>query len=69
MREDLRTFFLDTEGRLLGDEQGIIPISLYKGMMITLHRHADRFEVLDWSYHHGQPAEGAGLRIILKRRD
>lgn len=62
------TYFLDEEGKSLGNADGIIPIPLYKGMEITIHAHDSIFEVVDWNYHHGHPDEHAGLRIILKRK-
>ena len=62
---EVYTFFYDTEGNRLGSAEGILPISLYKGMKITIHGHPDTYEVMEWEYHHGHPDEEAGLRILL----
>ena len=62
------TYFLDEEGKSLGSADGVVPIPLYKGMVITIHGHDGTFEVVDWTYHHGHPDEQAGLHIILKKR-
>jgi hypothetical protein len=59
------TYFYDTEGNRLGSAEGILPISLRKGMKITIHGYSDTYEVSNWEYHHGQPDEEAGLKIIL----
>ena len=61
----LVTRFVDSEGSKLGSANEIIPIPLYKGMHITIHGHAKSFCVVEWSYHHGHPDEGAGLKILL----
>jgi hypothetical protein len=61
------TWFCDEEGNRLGSDEGILPILLYKGMKITMHGHPDKeFKVMEWYYHHGQPDEESGLRIILR---
>ena len=65
-QSNLVTRFVDTEGNEIGNDIGILPITLYKGMNITIHSHSQTFSVVDWSYHHGHPDEGAGLRIVLK---
>ena len=62
------TYFLDEEGKNLGSDEGVLPIALYKGMLITIHGHDGTFGVVDWNYHHGNPDEQAGLRIILERK-
>ena len=64
--ESLGMYFLDEEGNSLGSNDGLLPIPLYKGMLFTIHGHDDKFEVVEWNYHHGHPDEEAGLRIILK---
>jgi hypothetical protein len=60
------TYFLDSDGRKLGDYPELLPIPLYKGMTITLHGQSRQYEVVDWNFHHGHPDEDAGLRIILE---
>jgi hypothetical protein len=62
------TYFLDEEGKSLGSDDGVLPIPLYKGMLITIHGHDGTFGVVDWNYHHGHADEQAGLRIILERK-
>ncbi len=59
------TNFYDTQGNRLGNAEGILPISLYKGMRITIHGYSDTYEVIEWEYHHGHPDEESGLKIIL----
>lgn len=67
--ENRWTYYLSEEGKSLGSEEGILPITLYKGMTITIHGHTPgNFEVVDWNYHHGQPDEKAGLKIILREK-
>jgi hypothetical protein len=64
---DRLTIFYDTEGKRLGSDEILLPITLYKGMEFTIHGwEGTVFEVVDWNYHHGHPDEDAGLRIILK---
>jgi hypothetical protein len=60
------TYFYHVDGPRLGSDDVIIPISLYKGMVMTIHGHEEQFEVVEWNYHHGHGDEEAGLRIILK---
>ncbi len=60
------TIFYDTEGNRLGSDEILLPITLYKGMMMTIHSYDGHFEVIDWNYHRGHSDEDAGLRIILK---
>jgi len=43
------------------------PIPLKKGMKLTIHGYNEPFQVVDWSYHHGQKDEERGLKIILKQ--
>ena len=62
------TIFYNTDGKRLGDDEGVVPIPLYKGMTITIHGYEETFEVVDWNYHHGHGDEGAGLRIILRAK-
>lgn len=47
------TIFYDIEGKRLGSDDIILPITLYKGMIITIHGYSNKFEVVDWNYHHG----------------
>jgi hypothetical protein len=61
-------YFKSEEGETLGNDDRIMPFPLYKGMTITIHGREGRFQVVDWNYHHGQPDEEAGLRIILRRQ-
>jgi hypothetical protein len=64
---DRLTIFYDTDGKRLGSDEILLPITLYKGMKMTIHSYEGTvFEVVDWNYHHGHPDEDAGLRIILK---
>lgn len=63
---DKVTIFYDINGNRLGSDNEVIPITLYKGMKMTIHGHEGTFEVVDWNYHHGHPDEDAGLRIILQ---
>ena len=60
------TYFYTKEGRRLASDAGILPITLFKGMRITIHGYDATFEVSDWQYHHGHEDEEAGLKIILK---
>ena len=60
-----KTLFYDTDGKLLADEDFILPIALYKGMTMTIHGYPGAFEVVDWNYHYGHADEDPGLRIIL----
>ncbi len=61
------TFFYDElSGKRLGSDDDVVPIPLYKGMIITIHSYDEVFEVTDWQYHHGHPDEEAGLKIWLK---
>ena len=63
---DKLTYFINTNGEQLGNDEGILPITLYKGMIITIHGYSCEFRVVEWNYHHGHPDEDAGLRIILE---
>ncbi len=64
---DQLTLYYDTEGKRLGSDDFLLPITLYKGMEITIHGYEGTiFEVVDWNYHKGHPDEDAGLRITLK---
>lgn len=48
-------------------ETHLLPIPLFKGMVITVHGYEGRnFRVVDWSYHHGHDDEMNGLRIFLE---
>jgi hypothetical protein len=67
---DRLTIFYDIQGKKLADDNILLPITLYKGMKMTIHGHeGTTYEVVDWNYHKGHPAEDAGLRIILKPID
>jgi len=68
MENERLTIFYDVNNNKLGDDIGILPITLYKGMTITIHGYNNQFEVVDWNYHHGHPDEDAGLRVILKEK-
>lgn len=62
-----RTIYYDTEGKRLGIDEFLLPITLYKGMEITIHGYGGTiFEVVDWNYRKGHPDENARLRITLK---
>jgi hypothetical protein len=61
-----KTIFFDADGNRLGSDFGLLPITLYKGMIVTIHGHEGQFEVVGWSYHHGHEDEDAGLRVFLK---
>lgn len=64
------TYFINsTTSQSLGDLEGILPVTLYKGMKITIHGHSQLFFVENWHYHHGHPDEQAGLKIYLKSMD
>ena len=69
MENEKVTIFYDMVNNKLGDDIGILPVTLFKGMIITMHGYDNKkFEVVDWSYHHGHPDEDAGLRIYLKEQ-
>lgn len=63
------TYFYHIDGHKLGDDNEVIPVTLYKGMVITIHGHDEAFEVVEWSYHHGHGDEEAGLQIRLAPTD
>lgn len=63
------TYFYDMEGQRLGSEEGILPLPLYKGMIVTIHGSPSIYKVVDWQYHHGYSDERAGLRIILRKSE
>ena len=62
------TYFYDTEGNRLGSDEGLLPITLYKGMKITIHGYPNEYEVVDWEYRKVHSDEEAGLKIILSRK-
>jgi hypothetical protein len=62
------TYFYLEDGQRLGSADSLLPITLYKGMIVTVHGHDGAFEVLEWSYHHGHPDEEWGLKIVLKQK-
>jgi len=63
--ECLATYFLDLDGIQLGSLPGLLPITLYEGMKITIHGDPHEYEIVDWGFHLGHPDERAGLRITL----
>lgn len=65
---DKKTFFYDIQGNEIASDNGIIPVTLYEGMIITIHGINKKFEVLHWNYHYGHPDENAGLRIYLQEK-
>ena len=69
MEVEKNTIFYDIKGNKIGNDIGILPITLYKGMNITIHSYKNSFEVVDWNYHHGHSDENAGLHIILKEKE
>lgn len=64
--ENYVTRFENREGNRLGDIPGLLAITLYKGMQITIHGHSGKFTVAEWRFHHGHPDEKAGLTIVLE---
>jgi len=62
----LGTYFYDTGGNRLAGENGVLPIPLFKDMLITFHGKSGEYHVVDWSFHVGQRLEEAGLRIVLR---
>ena len=63
------TFFVDTDGQILGSASRIISATLYKGMIVTIHPYKHEYKVVDWNYHHGHSDEHEGLRIFLEETD
>lgn len=63
---NLGTYFYDTEGNRLADDNGILAIPLCKNMKMTFKKHIGEYYVVDWSFHHGDRLEEAGLRIVLR---
>ncbi len=61
------TFFIDGDGNSLGSAEELLAIPLFKGMTITIHGHENEYRVVEWRYHHGQPDEDGGLRIVLEK--
>lgn len=66
VEEHRGTYFYDTQGSRLGSELGVVPLSLYKGMRITISDHDFVYRVTEWNYHLGYKFEEAGLRIIVE---
>ena len=66
VEEHRGTFFYDIQGNRLGSELGVVPLSLYKGMKITISDHEFVYRVTEWNYHLGYKFEEAGLRIIVE---
>jgi len=60
------TRFKSRDGQLLGDIPGLLAITLYTGMQITIHGQNGTFKVAEWHFHHGHPDEDAGLTIVLE---
>jgi hypothetical protein len=59
------TYFFHADGTPLGSDSELLPLPLFKGMLITIEGHEGEFEVVDWKYHHGHPDDKAGLWIHL----
>ena len=68
IEEHRGTYFYDTDGNRLGSEVGIVPITLFKGMKMTICDHDGEYRVVDWNYHLGYKFEEAGLRIVLEMK-
>lgn len=63
------TYFFDENGNQIASDIGIVPLPLFKGMVVTIHGYdGEVFEVVDWNYHHGHDDEDGGLRINLRRK-
>mgnify|MGYP003592384937 FL=1 len=60
------TRFENRDGELLGDMPGLLAITLYKDMEITLHGQNGMFKVAEWRFHHGHSDENAGLTVVLE---
>jgi len=60
------TYFYDTDDNKLGGDNLLLPITLFKGMKMTIHGHQGEYRVVDWNYHYGHDDEEAGLRIVLE---
>lgn len=60
-------YYLD--GKRIADDNEVIPATLYKGMVITIHGFEEAFEVVEWSWHYGHGDEEAGLQIMLTETD
>lgn len=65
-REHYSTRFENRAGELLGATPGLLTITLYKGMQITIHGQNGTFKVAEWRFHHGHSDENAGLTIVLE---
>lgn len=63
------TIFLDKEGHELAPrEEGLLNLPLKEGMIFTFEGLPDeRFEVIEWQYHHGGANTASTLKIILKK--
>lgn len=66
IEEHRGTYFYDTDGNRLGSEAGLVPVTLYKGMKVTVSDHESEYRVVEWNYHLGYKFEEAGLRVILE---
>lgn len=64
--EHYSTRFENRGGDRLGDMPGLLGITLYKGMQITIHGQTGTFKVAEWRFHHGHAEENAGLTIVLE---
>lgn len=64
---DKGTYYYNEDGQKIASDDEVISITLYKGMVITIHGFEEAFEVVEWSYHHGHGDEEAGLQIMLAR--
>jgi len=54
-------------GEKVAEVDGILPISLYKGMQISVHGREEQFEITRWGYYFGGSDEKSELRIILNK--
>ena len=50
------TYFEDMNGGSLGDTPGVLPVTLFKGMKITIHGHPGIFLVESWPSHNAEEA-------------
>jgi len=69
IEEHRGTYFYDTEGNRLGSELGIVPVTFYRGMKVTINDHDSVYRVVEWNYHLGYRFEEAGLRVIVEQTE
>lgn len=64
------TYFEVVGGKIMGNLPGILPVTLFRGMIVSVHGYEELFEVVTWSYrlgHEGDPEHRyPGLTIILR---